>query len=189
MKITVKYDGIEFTIDPDEHQILINGKVAAGEFAPVGGVVVEVNAQDDTLCKVVTDLDDTPEEKKVVYGIPLEVKDKVIILKDYIIPANAFFGELGNGFADVAISGSYNDLRNKPSINGQTLQGNMNITVGGGGGGAIYQPGEGITISSSNVISADFNKVVSKSEFTATVGDIGTALDIINSELIEIVNG
>ena len=188
MQMIFNCDGIEFIIDPDEHQILINGKVAAGEFAPVGGVVVEVNAQDDTLCKVVTDIDDTPEEKKVVYGILLEVKDKVLILKDYIIPANVFFDKLGNGFADVAISGSYNDLRNKPSINGKTLDGNLDITVGGGGGGAIYQPGEGITISSTNVISADFNKVVSKSEFTATVGDIGTALDIINSELIEIVN-
>ena len=187
MKITVKCDGIEFIIDPDEHQILINGKVAAGEFAPVGGVVVEVNSQDDNLCKVVTDLDDVPEEKKIVYGMPLAVKDKVLILKDYIIPANAFFGEIGNGFADVALSGSYNDLRNKPSINGKTLEGNLDITVGEGGG-AVYQQGEGITISSTNVISVDYNKVVSKSEFTATVGDIGTALDTINSELIEIVN-
>lgn len=186
MQMIFYCDGIEFIIDPDEHQILINGKVAAGEFAPVGGVVVEVNLQDYTLCKVVTDLDDTPEEKKVVYGFPLAVKDKVLILKDYIIPANAFFSELGNGFADVALSGSYNDLRNKPSINGKTLEGNLNITVGEGG--AVYKQGEGITISSTNVISVDYNKVVSKSEFTATVGNIGTALDTINSELLDIVN-
>lgn len=90
MQIKFNYKGIEFLIDPAQHFIKINGETAAGIYAPVGGVVVEVNDEEPDVCKVVTDADDEALEKIIVYGAPLKVGDKVIILDKYVIPADLF---------------------------------------------------------------------------------------------------
>lgn len=90
MQIKFNYNGIEFLIDPAQHFIKINGETAAGTYAPVGGVVVEVNDEEPDICFVITDADNKDEEKIIVYGAPLKVGDKVIILDRYVIPADLF---------------------------------------------------------------------------------------------------
>lgn len=90
MQIIFQYNGIEFLVDPAQHLIKINGAIAAGTYAPVGGVVVDVNAEAQNICFVITDSDNAPVEKIIVYGAPLKVGDKVIILDRYVIPADIF---------------------------------------------------------------------------------------------------
>ena len=90
MQIEFNYNGIEFLVDPAQHLIKINGAIAAGTYAPVGGVVTDVNNEEPDICFVITDADNKDEEKIIVYGAPLQVGDKVIILDRYVIPADLF---------------------------------------------------------------------------------------------------
>jgi hypothetical protein len=90
MKIEFNYNDIQFVVDPAQHQILIDGQIADGIYAPVGGIVVDVDVEDPEICKVITDADNSAVEKIIVYGAPLKIGDKVIILDQYVIPADIF---------------------------------------------------------------------------------------------------
>ena len=90
MKIEFNYNDIQFVVDPAQHQIFIDGKLADGKFAPIGGIVVDVDVEDPEVCKVITDADNAALEKIIVYGAPLRIGDKVIILDQYVIPADIF---------------------------------------------------------------------------------------------------
>jgi flagellar biosynthesis GTPase FlhF len=88
MKIEFNYNNIQFVVDSAKHQILIDGKEATGKFAPIGAVVVDTDDEDPQICMVKTDYDNEPIEKIIVYGAPFAVNDPVVILNDYVIPAN-----------------------------------------------------------------------------------------------------
>lgn len=90
MKIEFNYNDVQFVVDPAKHQILINGQIADGIYAPIGGIIVDVNDEDPEVCKVITDMDEHSLEKIIVYGAPLRISDKVIILGQYVIPADIF---------------------------------------------------------------------------------------------------
>ena len=88
MRTVFNYDGHEFVVDSAKHQIFVDGKEATGKFAPIGAVVAALNEEDSQSCLVQTDIDNMPVEKMIAYGAPLTVAYPVIILGDYVIPAN-----------------------------------------------------------------------------------------------------
>lgn len=87
----------------------------------------------------------------------------------YVLQGHTHTANDVNGLANVATTGSYADLSNKPKINGQELTGDIIIDVGSGGG-VTYTAGDGITITG-NVLSVDYAKVAAK-EHTHSKDDI-----------------
>ena len=88
MKTEFNYGDINFIVDSAKHEIRINGELTSGAYAPVGGVVVDMDVETPDICEVITNTGANPQEKIIVYGAPLSIDDPVIILADWVIPAN-----------------------------------------------------------------------------------------------------
>jgi hypothetical protein len=88
MKTEFNYGDINFIVDSAKHEIRINGDLAAGDYAPIGGVVVDTDVETPDICQVITNIGKNPQEKIIVYGAPFAIHDPVIILADWVIPAN-----------------------------------------------------------------------------------------------------
>ena len=88
MKTEFNYGDIKFEVDSATHEIYINGELASGAYAPVGGIVVDMDVETPDICEVITNIGDEPQEKIIVYGAPLSIKEPVIILGDWVIPSS-----------------------------------------------------------------------------------------------------
>ena len=109
------------------------------------------------------EITDLKIEKPVSYsgGTGINVSDNTVSVDTEIIATREYVDNLkpsGNSF-----SGSYNDLTDKPTVNGVELSGNITINSGGG------------------VPDGNF---VTQENFDKTVGDIEAILDAINGEVI-----
>ena len=109
------------------------------------------------------EITDLKIEKPVSYsgGTGINVSDNTVSVDTEIIATREYVDNLkpsGNSF-----SGSYNDLTDKPTVNGVELSGNITINSGGG------------------VPDGNF---VTQENFDKTIGDINSILDAINGEVI-----
>lgn len=175
MRIEFNYDDVQFVIDPDLHQIYVNGELADGKFAPVGGIVVDVDVEDPEVCKVMLNVEEKPVEKIIVYGAPLKIGDKVICLDQYVIPAELFVENHLQGdyelFSARLKSAAENYIARCAELTAQTEK-------------SASAAAESAASANSAAESAADDLAELKSFISDTVGSVNEVLDKINGEVL-----